>query len=108
MTFYVKKNDTAPSLRASLKDGGDQAIDLSDATVNFHMRKVGASTIKVDASAVVIGSSSDGIVQYNWTTADTDTAGTYQGEFEVTYSDGSVESFPNNGYILVEILDDIT
>lgn len=108
MTFYVKQNDTAPSLRATLKDGNNQAIDLSAATISFYMRKIGASTTKVNSSAVVVGSASDGIVQYNWATSDTDTEGSYQAEFEVTYSDGSVESFPNDGYIRIEIIDDIT
>jgi hypothetical protein len=31
----------------------------------------------------------------------------YSAEFEVTYSDGSIETFPNSDYIRVEIIDDI-
>ena len=38
-----------------------------------------------------------GVVQYDWQAGDTDTVGTYYVEFEVTYSDASVETFPNNG-----------
>jgi len=108
MTFYVKQNDTAPSLRATLKDGSNTVIDLTGASVRFHMRTVGGTSAKVDAAATVISPATSGIVQYNWVAADTDTIGSYQGEFEVTYSDSAIETFPNNGYIRVEIIDDIT
>ena len=108
MTFYVKQNDTAPSLRATLKDGSNTVIDVTNATVRFHMRAFGSSTAKVDAAAGIISPATNGVVQYNWIAADTDTIGSYQGEFEITYQDGSVETFPNNGYILIEIIDDIT
>ena len=48
-----------------------------------------------------------GRVKYVWQTGDTDTAGTFQGEFEVTYTSGEIETFPNDGYIGIEVLDDI-
>lgn len=107
MTFYVKQNDTAPSIRATLKDGDDDAIDLTGASVRFHMRSIGGTSAKVDSAATIVTAAS-GIVQYDWVAADTDTVGTYQAEFEVTYSDTRIETFPNNGYIVVEITDDIT
>ena len=108
MTFYVKQNDTAPSIRATLKDGDDQVIDLTGATVRFHMRTIGGTTAKVDSEVSVVIPATDGIVQYDWIAADTDTIGTYQAEFEITYTNGRIETFPNNGYIRVEITDDIT
>lgn len=108
MTFYVKQNDTAPSIRATLKDGDDDVIDLTGATVRFHMRTIGGTTAKVDSAVTVISPATSGIVQYDWVADDTDTIGTYQAEFEVTYSDSRIETFPNNGYITIEIKDDIT
>jgi len=48
-----------------------------------------------------------GLVRYNWQAADTATVGSYQVEFEVTYADATVETFPNDGYIRVEIIADI-
>jgi len=106
-TFYIKQNDTTPSLRATLENGSGDAVDLTSTTVRFHMREIGKTTVKTDAAATLI-SANTGIVQYNWVADDTDTVGSYQAEFEVTYSDNTVETFPNNGYIRIEITDDIT
>lgn len=106
MTFYIKQNDTVPSIRATLQNGNGDPVDLINASVRFHMRAIGANTA-VDAAAVVV-SAAAGIVQYNWTATDTDIIGSYQAEFEVTYPDSTVETFPNDGYIRVEIIDDIT
>lgn len=105
MTFYIKQNDTQPRMLATLKDGDENVIDLTDATVRFHMRTVGGSVV-TDAAAVVVTAAS-GLVRYDWQAADTDTVGSYQAEFEVTYADGTIETFPNNGYIRVQIGDDI-
>lgn len=104
--FNIKQNDTQPALRAQFNDGDGLAIVLTDSSVRFHMRPIGSSQVKIDATAVVITPTS-GLVEYNWIAADTDTIGSYQAEFEVTYPDGTIETFPNNSYIRVEIIDDI-
>lgn len=104
-TFYIKQNDTQPALRAQLKDGDDYPIVLTGASVRFHMRTL-TGTVVVDEAATII-TPANGIVQYNWQAADTATVGSYQAEFEVTYNDGSIETFPNSGYIRIQITDDI-
>jgi len=106
MKFYIKQNDTAPILAATLKDADEVAVNLTGSSVRFHMREVGSTTSKVDADAVLVDASG-GQVKYTWAADDTDTIGSYQAEFEVTFGDGSVETFPNNGYVLIEIIDDI-
>jgi hypothetical protein len=107
MTFYVKQNDTSPSMLATLQDADGNAVNLTAASVRFHMRPVGGGQVVVDEAAVVV-TPLEGLVRYNWIAADTDTIGSYQAEFEVTYADASIETFPNDGYIRVEIIDDIT
>ena len=106
MSFYIKQNDTVPSLRADLRDGDNAAIDLTGASVKFIMRAIGGNTAVINASASIV-SEAGGTVQYNWQVGDTATIGSYQAEFEVTYSGGTVETFPNDGYIRIEILDDL-
>jgi hypothetical protein len=107
MTFYVKQNDTSPAMLATLQDADGNAVNVTGATVRFHMRPVGTTTVVVDEAATIV-TPLDGLVRYDWQAADTATIGSYQAEFEVTYADSSVETFPNDGYIRVEIIDDIT
>ena len=107
MTFYVKQNDTSPAMLATLQDANGAAVGIVGASVRFHMRTIGSSQVKVDATAVIVDAEG-GEVRYDWLAADTDTIGSYQAEFEVTYADASIETFPNDGYIRVEIIDDIT
>jgi hypothetical protein len=106
MSFYIKQDDTTPSLRADLKKGSGDSVDLLNATVRFHMREIGSTNIVVDADATVI-SEAGGTVQYDWVAGDTAVVGSYQAEFEVTYPQSTVETFPNDGYIRVEIISDI-
>ena len=107
MTFYIKQNDTSPAMLATLKDGDGTVIELSGSTVRFHMRPLGAATNTVDAAAAIHNVDA-GQVSYTWSAPDTATTGIFEAEFEVINTDGSVETFPNSGYISVEITDDIT
>lgn len=101
--FWIKQNDTAPAIEAQLQDKDGNAIDISGASVDFHMEhKHGDESDVVDAGAT-INDASSGKVQYNWQTGDTSTPGDYLAEWEVTYSDGSIESFPNNDEQQLEV-----
>ena len=42
-----------------------------------------------------------------WAAGETDATGVYRAEFEVLYDDGKVETFPNDGYISVQILENL-
>ena len=106
MTFNIKQNDTSPAMLATLQDAQGSVIDLTGSTIRFHMRTIGSTVVAVDAPAAIVDPL-QGLVRYNWDTDDTAAIGSYQAEFEVTYGDASVETFPNNGYIRVEITNDI-
>jgi len=107
MTFVIKQNDTSPAILATLKEGDGTLIELSGSTVRFHMRKLGSSTVAVDAAATIYDYDL-GQVSYEWQSSDTASPGVYEAEFEVTNTDGSVETFPNGSYISVHVIDDIT
>lgn len=95
MAFRIKQNDTSPSLEAKLSDNNLVSVDLTAATVMLHMKAVGGGVV-LDQQ-MTITDDEGGVVQYDWQTGDTATVGTYYVEFEVTYADGSVETFPNTG-----------
>jgi len=101
LDFYIKQNDSSPIIRAKLRGAGNAPLNLSAATVNFRMQK--SSGENVVQGAAEIFDPSEGTVQYTWQSGDTSVAGVYLAEFEVTYADGKVESFPNVGYMQVNI-----
>ena len=106
MAFTIKQNDTSPQIAATLQDGAGNAIDLTSATVRFHMKKIGAATAVVDADATIIDADT-GRVKYVWVATDTATPGSFQAEFEVTYTNGAVETFPNDQSIAIVITEDL-
>lgn len=103
----LKRGDTRAALQATLLDGNGQPVNLTTAAgVRFLMKASGATTAKV-ARAATIQNAAGGVVWQVWEAVDTDTAGVYQAEFEVTYVDGRVETFPAGDYIPVVILADL-
>ena len=103
-TFHLKQNDTSPALLYRL----DPAVNLAGASVVFNMRPRGGGEAVVDrAAASIEGDPSDGVVRYDWDAQDTAAAGRFEAEFEVTYTDGTVETFPNADFIVVNIMGDI-
>ena len=103
-SFYLKRGDTSPSLIYALDPA---TVDLTGATVRFNMRLKSGATKITRAAAVIVTAVGTPTVRYNWQAADTDTAGFYEAEFEVTYAGGAVETFPNSDYIPVNISGDI-
>lgn len=104
-TFFIKRNDTSPIFRAILKDGDNVVVDVTGATVQFHMFDQDRVS-KVDAAAV-INAGTAGDVQYEWIATDTDTAGFFDAEFEVTFATGRTETFPNNSFQRIHIHEDL-
>lgn len=102
--FYIKRGDTSPAIRYLLQPA---SIDLTGASVKFQTRNAKTKALVLDAVAEVYAATGAPAVQYAWIAGDTDTAGTYDAEFRVTYADGSIETFPNNGFIRVQIGEDI-
>lgn len=102
--YRIKQNDTGPAIAAILKDGDKAVVDLTGATVRFHLKRNG--TIKVDAAAT-IDDAGAGEVSYAWQAADTDEAGPHFCEFEVTFADGRIETFPNDSDVPVLVSPDI-
>lgn len=105
--FQIKRGDRLPTIQASLTDGSGAAVNLTDATVKFLMRPRTSATPTVNAAAAIVGTATAGVVQYAWSAGDTDTAGEYLAEFEVTFLDGRKASFPSDGYTRVRVLPDV-
>ncbi len=96
-TFTLKRGDTAPALRYALLP---ETVDLTGASVVFVLdggERLPARIITANPP----------VVQYDWQPGDTDRAGVRRAEFEVTYPDGAIETWPNAGYLLVSVVEDL-
>ncbi len=102
-TFTIKRGDTSPTLQYELSP----TPNLTGATVVLNMKTTSGTATITRAAVDVVGDATDGIVEYEWISADTDTVGVYNAEFEVTYSNGKIETFPNDGYIRVKVYADL-
>lgn len=111
--FNIKRGDTTPPIESELQDNDGQPVDLTGASVRFLMKPRGGPTLTVDGAADVDADPTTGRVSYSWvgpvgvTLGDTDEAGEYAAEWEVTFADGSVQTFPNSTYLNVLVKRDL-
>ena len=103
--FFIKKIDQLPVLQSQLEDYYG-VIDLSSASAVKFVYKSRMGGNPVTGSATIYSASS-GIVQYAWTSGDVANAGVFYGEWRVAFTGGKQMSFPNNGYISFEIIDNL-
>lgn len=110
-TFNLKKGDTSPDLKFFLQDGDGNSIGIANFNeVRFLMRGRRSTTLVVDEDTsgnVTVTDPENGEVRYEWKSQDTETAGRFYAEFEVEYSDGNIETFPNTDYIFINIEEEL-
>lgn len=91
--FEVVAGDTSPSIGYQLPT----QVNITAATAIFRMRRRANAEIVVNDGPVRIVSTTPPVVAYDWDPADTTIPGYYVGQFEVTYADSAVETFPFDG-----------
>ena len=107
MPIQIKRNDRAPLVKSTLLDENSLPVDLTGASVKFVMKTTEAApSTKVNA-AMTLANAAGGVVEYAWALGDTDTAGSYVAEFEVTYASGVIQTFPTSGFETVTIHPDL-
>lgn len=105
MNFTTKRNDTRAAIKATLKNTDGTPVNLTGATVQFIMARSNG-VVLINRQAVV-QDAPNGMVWFVFEPGETAEAGTFRAEFQVTYLDGRIETFPNIGYITVSILNDL-
>src|SRR5688572_10606776 len=106
MDFVIKQGDRREPIERVLRGSDGNPVDLTGATVRFIMRAIGGA-MKVDQAASIVGTPTAGRARYSWGATDTDTVGTFEAEFEVTFGDGTKQTFPNRSYIPVAVVEDL-
>lgn len=102
--FYIKTNDTAPALRYELLP---RSVDLTGASVVFNMKDRNGVVKVSRGSGTIVTATGKPTVEYLWQAADTNTDGRFYGEFEVTFSDATIGTFPSDDEISIKISEDI-
>lgn len=97
----IKQGDTSPALRLKCYTEGDDPFNLTGYTATIKLRRSDGDTNKVDATAT-IEQPENGVVVYEWTSTDTDTAGVFEGELVCTNGTEQI-SFPNKGLFDIHI-----
>lgn len=97
MTDKIKlvQGDTRPALVCTITDEntGD-AINLTGATCRLKFRAVGSTTLTSTLTGTIT-SAVNGVVEFYWASEPTSlsgTAGDYEGEIEITFSNGQVQT----------------
>ncbi|MFU8777875.1 MAG: hypothetical protein ACNA7M_09430 [Roseovarius sp.] len=103
LKFVIKRGDTSPALRFELLPG---SVSLAGASVQFQMRFRDGATV-IDCEAEILTVFEPAVVAHLWRPGETDTPGRYEAEFRVRYMDGTVETFPNLGFIEVFVTEDV-
>jgi len=87
------QGDTRPAIQVTLTDSNTgTAINITGATVVMFFRAAGISGI-LDTLTGVITDAVNGKVAFNWNSTTLATAvGNYEGEVQVTFSDGGIQS----------------
>ena len=101
----LKRGDTRHAIKAILKDNDGDPVDLTGCEVKFIMAPLGRPAA-IDRE-VHVQDAGAGEVWVVWVPGDTDISGIYRAEFKVTYLDGRKETFPNDGYIGINIMNDL-
>lgn len=93
LTFTLKDSNTAAS-GATLDENDSTTwapISLSGSTVRFRIRQVGSTTVKETITATVTDAS-NGVCTVEFPTGALDTAGTFEGEIEITNSSSKIQT----------------
>lgn len=80
----LKRDDLQPYYFVQVRDGNDDPVDITGATIYCTMRSEnGFKEINRQTAGITITDAVDGAFQYAWQSGDTDTPGLYDIEFEI-------------------------
>ena len=105
-TLKLVAGDTLPELTFTLRDSNAAAsgqtldpnnsatwapIDVTGATVRLRLRELGSTTVKSTLTCTVTNGTAGKVVT-DFPTGTLDTAGTFEGEIEITFSTGGIQT----------------
>lgn len=104
MTIQLVQNDTGPDIDVTVYDVTSNApIDFSDVSdvVRMHFAKEDAGVATITIVGSKPGGGSDGRATFSWSAGNLAVAGAYEGEIEITFLSGKVQTVPEKLRFLV-------
>lgn len=106
--FYIKRGDRKPAITARLRAADGTYVVLTNSTVKFQMRRFADGALVVSSAATLGNQTTEpGRTTYAWVAGDTDSIGFHFAEWEVTFTDGTRQTFPTGGYHLIDVVADL-
>lgn len=93
MTFTLRDSNTAASGRTLDENDSDTwaVINITSATVELHIREIGSTSTPTTLTGTVIDGAA-GTVMVNFENDTFPAAGQYEGELEITFSGGGIQT----------------
>lgn len=101
VNFKIKQYDTKTAMRATLQAQGNP-VDLTQVQEVTFLLKNYSNQLLIDKPVYIVDATA-GKVWFPFEESETTKTGSFKGEFVVNFKDGRRETFPNDGYIAVEI-----
>lgn len=107
MAYEIKRGDLEPPLDATLKQADGSAIDLTTAgSVKALIRHAHSGVVAVNRAITIVDAAA-GKVRVTWATGETDVAGPYELEAEITWFSGRPQTVPSGPYYRFSIYEDL-
>lgn len=105
--FKIKKDSTDPALAVQFLDSDGDAIDLTNGSnIFFKLSTNDNQFTSVFSGNATITGSDTGMVEYKWSTANTNRSGLFLGEFTTTFDDDSILTLPSDDSLVININQD--
>lgn len=106
--LYLRRNDLQPYYYGKVLDANGAPVDITDAAIVANMVNESTKVLKITAGACTLNADpATGKFHYAWQAGDTDTAGKFDIEFQITPSSGGKFTVPARGKAKVVIMPDL-
>ena len=105
--FWIKRGDTSPDITGQLLDGNLAVVVITGADVRFKAKDRGTGVVFIDTAATV-DNGPLGLVRYVWQAVNTVDQAELIAEWQVTFTDGTVRTWPGPQSLAVHIIGDVS